>query len=66
MPYETRSDRSSRFEVSVTKGYSDEEDQLLRAAVKYRQKHKLIFLTATDYLKILKCLGYEQRLADPA
>jgi len=42
-------------------GYTDEEQEVLKAADRYRHDHGLRFLAVTDMLLLLKQLGYTRR-----
>lgn len=61
MRYRNKDPIPCRFEVSVTGlDYSEEEDEFLRAIVKYKQHYKISFLTAAEHFRILKQLGYRK------
>ncbi len=50
--------RANRLVNSVTEVYDDADDEFLRACEAYRARHKLRFLHATDYRRVLIELGY--------
>lgn len=38
--------------------YSDDESEYLRACEEYRVRYQIRFMSATDYLHVLRSLGY--------
>ena len=50
--------------TSQCREYSAEEEAFLRACEQYRSDTGARFLTATEYLKVLKSLGYSKPCAN--
>lgn len=64
MRYRIKDPIPCRFEVSVTGlNYSEEEDEFLIAIAHYKQEHKISFLTAVEFLRLLKRMGYAKTSA---
>ncbi|HXS24439.1 MAG TPA: hypothetical protein VN719_09430 [Gemmatimonadales bacterium] len=56
-----RSDPSSRRIHAISeREYTDEENAFISAVILYQQSHAILFMTATDYLAVLKFLGYQK------
>jgi hypothetical protein len=53
--------KQGHCEVFPGSDYTAEECAFLRAVDRYRIQHRFRFLAASDYLKILKALGYRKR-----
>lgn len=51
---------SSTNLVNIGSDYSDEEEEFLRAVDRWKTRKGKKFLLATDYLKILKDLGWRR------
>jgi hypothetical protein len=48
----------TRLVNSDTEVYAAEDDEFLRACEAYRARHKIRFLHATDYRRVLLEMGY--------
>jgi hypothetical protein len=53
--------KQGHCEVFPGSDYTAEECAFLRAVDHYRIRHGYRFLAASDYLKVLKALGYRKR-----
>ncbi len=64
VPKKSRKDRtrdSTTNSINVGSDYDDEEKEFLRTVDAFRTKKGKKFLLATDYLKVLKSLGWERK-----
>jgi hypothetical protein len=56
----THNKKQGHCEVFPGSDYTAEECAFLRAVDRYRVRHGYRFLAASDYLKVLKSLGYRR------
>lgn len=55
-----RSAPPTRCHAINDREYTDEEQEFITATLVYRQAKAVLFMTAVDYLDMIKILGYEK------
>lgn len=55
-----KADPLRRHSATCEANYTADEDEFIKALLRYKQERHVDFPTATDYLAVLKSLGYRK------